>query len=624
MPRTRSLSGPQAVVLLAVLPGLLLLASCRRPPRGPSVLLVTIDTLRADRLGCYGHPGGPTPHLDALARRGALFEHATSPVPLTLPSHTSLLTGLYPFEHGVRENIGFAVPEEVTTLAEILSSAGWRTAAFTAAFPVSSETGIQQGFREFHDPLGKVDPRTGESLPPREAQFTAAEISSRAVQWLTDAPPSEPFFLWAHCYDPHEPYLPPPSFAARFPGSPYDAEVAWTDASLGVLFDRLESLDRRESILLIVTADHGESLGEHGERYHSIFLYESTQRVPLLIVWPEGGIRRARLDVPVSLVDVMPTVLRACGLPLPSELPGRDLLPLLRGDGPAGLEDRPIYLESLAGLYNHGWAPLRAIRKGSWKYVEAPREELYDLARDPEEEHDVSRGNPGRVRELRGDLRDLAPDLGQLANVPVPERALALLEALGYVGGVAPSESHDRRDPKDWIDVDNALRTSEDDLRDGRTEQALRKIEAVLRRDPDSGVALRNLARVYTKMNRPKEAEETLARAVALHPQSAHLHQAWARALLRVGRVDEAIRALRETVAREGHRWGAWLELGQAYLAKGRIDEAIAALERADELRPDGEAASILRRLRAGAANRGRPGPPASSEPVPTAGAERP
>src|SRR5712691_10829282 len=360
------------------------------PPRQP-IVLVTIDTLRADRLGSYGSTRGLTPSLDAFAREATRFTAAVSQVPLTLPSHATILTGLHPSHHGIRTNDGFRLAPTVPTLAELLKASGYATAAFIGGYPLRASSGLARGFDRYDDEF---------LTSPDATERSADEVLRSATAWI-DAKGSQPFFAWIHLFDPHSPYAPPAPFAFAHRDAPYDGEVAYTDAAVGRFLDRLRQPSLSLPVTIVIVADHGESLGEHGERTHGTFLYDATILVPLLIKLPPARLKPdptyggstdgktvARtdggrvVDVPVETADLAPTIAALAGTTL-TRSDGQSLLPLIAGA--TGDPDRPAYAESFYQNVLLGWSPLRAVRTRQWKYIEAPRPELYDLEHDPHE-----------------------------------------------------------------------------------------------------------------------------------------------------------------------------------------------------------------------------------------------
>ena len=405
----------------------LIVGACAIGPRAPrGVVLITLDTARADRLSPYGFGGAAMPALDRLAGSGVVFDQAATVAPLTLPAHTSLLTGLLPPHHGVRENASPPLGEDHVTMAEILRAHHYRTAAFVGSAILDPDRGLRQGFQEYE----ALAYDAAKPLSPRGAavQRRGGTVIDDAIRWL-DEVGDAPFFLWAHLYDPHRPYAAPEPFASRH--DPYLAELAYADAQIGRLLDSLQRRDLLDRVIVVVTADHGESLGEHREMDHGVFLYESVLRVPLIVRAP--GLAPSRVPDLVRITDVMPTVLDLLHLPVPS-LDGISIVEIMHGRRRAGLE---AYAESLYPQ-RHGWAPLFSLRDDRFKFIDAPSPELYDLQRDPFEQRNLFEQRQALAVALRSRLR------AQLARprpdgVGIPDDDLrARLAALGYTAGGVP------------------------------------------------------------------------------------------------------------------------------------------------------------------------------------------
>ncbi len=374
-----------------------------RPAR-PNLLLITLDTTRADHLGCYGRADAATPNLDALARSGARFEQALSPAPLTLVSHATMLTGLAPRRHGVRDNVVFRLDASHPTLASILGERGYATAAVVAAAVLDRSTGLARGFDSYDDRV-----RIGERSEFNFEERAASQVTDAARTLLQDLKP--PFFLWVHYYDPHAPYVPPEPYAGRFAGRPYDGEIAFMDEGIGGLVAALRAKGLERTTVVAVAGDHGESLGEHGEDRHDLFVYQATQRVPLLIAGP-GVPARRRVGANVGLVDLLPTLLDLLGLPAPARIDGRSLVPMLASGGKAmSIEDpkRGYEMESFFPAYSYDWAPPLALVSGRFKYVALPRPELYDLVADRSETRDL-------LADVTGDPGSSGPTSGSTAG----------------------------------------------------------------------------------------------------------------------------------------------------------------------------------------------------------------
>jgi choline-sulfatase len=451
-PRPRRTAARGPVLPIAVIAVLVGLASywwhvLRDPNQPRNVVIVTLDTTRADRLSAYGYMDVSLPHLDRLAAEGIVFDQATSVAPLTLPAHASLFTGLLPPSHGVRENASPPLGDEYMTLAEVLQASGVRTGAFVGAAVLDADRGLAQGFEHYSGVAA-----TG---APERRQRRADEVIGEAVRWLEEVR-GERFFLWAHLYDPHRPYDPPAPFQSMH--DPYLGEIAFADSQIGRLLEALERERLLDHTIVIVAGDHGESLGDHGERDHGIFLYDSVLRVPFLVRVP--NLTPRRVGEVVRLTDVMPTVLELLGIPAP-ESDGVSLAGLMRGT------EQDLDLEAYAeSLYprHFGWSPLYAVRQGRYKFIEAPRPELYDLQRDPFETRNLYGEHPWAVAALRRRVSAIRQerevrDSGASGSMTVAQDLRQRLEALGYVGHAAPVSGVPEEalpDPKDCIAVHTA------------------------------------------------------------------------------------------------------------------------------------------------------------------------
>jgi arylsulfatase A-like enzyme/Tfp pilus assembly protein PilF len=519
----------------------------------PNVLLVTIDTLRADHVGAYGYAAARTPSIDRLAREGVLVHDAVVQVPQTRPSHTSIFTGRNPYEHGIRDNASRPLKPGTPTLASTLRAAGYDSAAFIGAFPVSRTSGLDQGFATFDDPFGAGELATTQG---GEMERRAVAVVDPALRWLR-RPRTAPFFAWVHLFDPHAPYEPPAAFVNKT--RPYDGEVAYADSQLGRLLAWLDQSGQRARTLVIVTSDHGEGLGDHGEDEHLFFVYDSTLRVPLVFSWPGRLPAAARVGGQFRSVDLMTTLLELVGVAAPPTS-GVSRAAALRAGG--RIPENESYAESLYGQLHFGYAPLRALRADGWKYIEAPKAELYRLAEDPGETKNLlytraTVGSSMRSKLVAHDKGAGSPPTDAVADDPA---ALERLAALGYVGGGgfkggAPSGA----DPKDRIgefqsyrrDVVKALRL----YREGQLAGAI--------------ALLRKLASATTR-----EGDKVLER------RSFNVDYYLGRSLLDSGRPAEAVRPLESAVAQSPTAAPAWAYLAEAYRASGRLPDATEAIAR--------------------------------------------
>jgi choline-sulfatase len=586
--RARAVRAPLVLLLLAAVPA----ASPReRPPAPPSVLVVTVDTLRPDALGFAGGRN-ETPNLDALAREGCRFPAAVSPVPLTLPAHASILTGRLPARHGVRDN-GQVLGRDVPTLAERFATAGYANDAFVAGYPLRALFGLDRGFARYDDTL----PAGSEGWLERKAP----DVTAAALEWLRTAP--RPFFLWVHYYDPHDPYTPPPAFRGPGPRGAYDGEVSFADHAIGALRAGVPEADRA-SLLTLFAADHGESLGEHRERAHGYFVYDTTVLVPAVIHWP-GHVAPRESRAPVRLVDLAPTLLDLAGLPALPDTDGVSLAPLLAG---RPLPPEPAFVESQQPWTTYGWSPLAAVRHGGWKYVRAPRPELYDLARDPGEEADRSRSEPSRRAVLESLLDRFERQSAARAARADDPAVMESLRALGYVGGAPPAGPPPAglADPKDRIPQRDALMDAESRLRAGDHAGALARFEAVLAVEPRNRFATLRSGIALLKKGDARGAAARLRAAVALDPGQAESRYALADALTRAGQEAAAIPEWMEAVRLQPRRVAAWSNLGTALGRAGRPVEAERAFAEALALQPDDPQLLANRAFAARAAGRPR------------------
>jgi tetratricopeptide (TPR) repeat protein len=581
--------------------------------RGGNVLLVTIDTLRADRVGAYGSGLGLTPTLDRFAAEGLRFAVARAHVPMTLPSHTTIMTGLYPVANGVHDNGSFRFDGRKPTLAGVLKSAGYRTGAFVGAFVLDARFGLNAGFDVYDDRV------RGASSNLDIVQRAAAGVLAPAGEWILNG--STPFFAWVHLYDPHEPYTPPEPFASRYQQDPYAGEIAYADASLGAFFDRLRAAGALDRTLVVIASDHGESLGEHGERTHGLFAYDATMRVPLL-VWARETIRPAVIASPVRLVDVAPTVLDLVGISS-GPFDGRSLRPLAAGDQPS--EDPGSYFEALNANLTRNWAPLKGFVRNETKLVDLPIPELYDLKADPGEQRNVYASQRERARDLESRLDGVgAGSRALIAPTPVDSEAEARLRSLGYVVGAAPRPTRaytPADDPKRLVHLDAMLDDAAAALARGDAPAAAATLQSAIDQRPDLTIAYDRLAFVLRSSGRIRDAIAVLERAARNgHADSALLRSlgaalrdagdltrsmavleplarknpadlqtldALGQAYARANRPRDAEAMLRRVLAASPNASATWNNLGSLYLSENRIDEAYDALSKAIAINPD-------------------------------------
>ncbi|MEM6453751.1 MAG: sulfatase-like hydrolase/transferase [Acidobacteriota bacterium] len=547
-------------------------------PPARDVILITVDTLRWDALGFADGPAerrASTPVLDRLAAAGTIYRDAYAHNVVTLPSHANLLTGRYPYDHGVRENSGFVLRDDVPTLATLLGDAGFATGAFVAAFPLDRRFGLARGFATYDDAVaaGRDD---AFAIPERRGDAVVAP----ALAWW-QAERARRRFLWVHLYDPHAPYAAEPRFAAQHPDQPYLGEVAAVDAYLAPLLTPLLDAGARDAIV-VVTADHGEALGEHGEMTHGLFAYQPTLKVPL-VVWGARIAAGAVDAAPAAHVDLLPTLLDATGLDdrLPADLPGRSLRDAAAR---ASAAERPIYFEALSAYYNRGWAPLRGVVRDRHKAIDVPLIELYDLVDDPAESRNRVDDQRRRLNALRADLAGPAwpPAAADAANQLDPEAA-AQLRALGYLSadGAAPDRAFTPDDdPKRLVVLDRQLHEAVDSFTRGQYDAAIATLQDVVAARPSMAVGHMHLAMSLRAADRGGEAIAVLERALADGVDDVALARQLGLTLAEAGRGSEAIDVLAPLAAGGASDPESLAALGNAYYAAGRLREAREAYER--------------------------------------------
>jgi arylsulfatase A-like enzyme/Tfp pilus assembly protein PilF len=568
-----------------------------RPPAAPAiartadqnVLLITLDTMRADGLSCYGGRA-TTPNLDRLASLGVRYEFAHAHAVMTLVSHASILTGLYPFQHGIHDNASFRLPPTIPTLATMLHARGLATAAFIASFALDSRFGLNTGFDVYDEKYGKSQTSAGFTMPERRGDA----VVQAATAWL--AQQKGRWFAWTHLFDPHAPYDPPSPYKEQYADQPYYGEVVFTDSVLGRLLDAARDPSGRPT-LVIVTGDHGEGLGDHGEMTHGLFAYESTLRVPLIVAqidrntpsWASGatagpeGASGAVSSTPARHVDIVPTILDALQVTLPSGLPGHSLLRTSRGEADA----TDSYFEARSASFNRGWAPLTGILLDREKYIDLPLPERYDLRHDPGEQTNLLNRDPARQRDLEARLRTMGAAANPVRRSEDPETA-ARLRSLGYVSGSAQPRSRytEEDDPKRLVELDQALRRAVDLYERKRPADAIPIYQQVIAKRPGMEVTYTQLAMLYWDLGDPHSAIETLQRARQAGVDGIELRTKLGMYLAESGAVDRALPLLREAAAGTFPDLDALNALGIALLRSGRTDEGVATFNRILQLNP--------------------------------------
>ncbi len=568
-----------------------LLAS-RKTPSDVNLLVVTLDTTRADRLGAYGFNRGTTPHLDALAEDAVVFEHATSAVPLTFPSHTTIFTGEYPTRHGIRDNGGFFLDPSATTMAEVLKGAGYQTGAFIGAWVLESRWGLSQGFDKYSD---QFDLSKYKVISLGTVQKKGEEVVNDALAWL-DTVKTKKFFGWVHLYDAHTPYEPPEPFASRFPNQPYLGEIAYADAQVGRLLDWLKANGLDRNTVVVITGDHGESLGEHGEATHAYFVYDSTMHVPLIVKTPWND--KGRNKSMVSLADIFPTVLDLIGLPpVKGPIDGTSLaLGIVNPSAPVG---GTAYAETYFPRYHFGWQHLRSLRSNEYTYVDAPEPELYDRRTDPGETSNIYKAFSARAEDLRLKLEAIA----RVDQGKAPERksldpdTLQRLAALGYVGNVIDvNPDAVLPDPKVKLPLFQKMNRAKDLAQDDDVEGATKLLQSVVAEDPNIMDAHLTLGNWLVRLKRGEEAIASFRHALALKPDDDIALGNLARLFLSRGRksdAEDAIRVFETALARNPKNPQAWFQLAVLAMDMGDADRAKHAFVRAAEENPKMGAAWI-------------------------------
>jgi arylsulfatase A-like enzyme/Tfp pilus assembly protein PilF len=553
----------------------------------PNLLLVTLDTVRADRLGSYGFKAARTPVMDRLAREGVRFADATSHAPITGPAHAGLLTGRYPARFGIRDNAATPIPAEAVTLAEVLKGAGYRTGGFIGAFILDRAYGFDQGFDVFDAEFKGFDPRAR-----LNAERPAEAVVERAVSWLRALPQGQPFFAWVHLYDAHSPYTPPPPFEKIFKDRPYDGEIAAVDQAIGSVIAVLEERGQLERTVVVAIGDHGEGLGEHGEDAHGVFLYDSVLRIPWLMRLPGKDRAGTVIGEQVRAIDLMPTVLDAVQVNVPKGLDGESLLGIVRGRSRP--DPPPAYAETYYPKLHYGWSELRAVRVGDWKFIEAPRSELYSLRADPGEKVDVVARQGGLAARLGAELAGIASAWSQLPEraAPAPDReTLERLRSLGYVGFGTPSVSGARGpDPKDMIGQLTAftrlMGDATEDLRAGRRAAAAEKLSRALAINQRAYNAHVMLGDVYLESRQYERALGEYEAAALLNPSSAAPLVGAASTLIAMGKSDLATRKIDEAEKLEPRSYEVPFTRGRISERAERNREAAEYFQRAVDLNP--------------------------------------
>lgn len=559
----------------------------------PNVILMTLDTTRADHIACYGYPNVRTPRIDALARRGILFEQATTNSPLTLPAHCSILTGMYPTYHGVRINGNTALNEAQTTIAEVYSGQGYQCGAFIGAFVLDGRWGLKQGFQHYDD---RFDLKKYKHIDLGAVQRPGNEVMDVALDWLEEKK-SAPFFAWIHLYDPHTPYEPPEPYLSEYSSKGlsglYDGEIAFMDEQIGRCVDWLKANGLDDKTILVLVGDHGEGLGSHGEGTHGYFIYEYAIHVPLIIVTPFEELQGVRVASQVRLIDIFPTLLEMTTVTSPAKSQGRSLLPSMFR--PQKEEDGFAYAESMSPNLQFGWNSIHSLRTTKYKYIDTPKAELFDLTQDPGELTNLLQRYPKIGGEMKDTLTRVMEETSQGAPTPqaanLDRETIEKLSALGYVGAPvatkkASSGEEILADPKDKFPVFQAVTSAGSLILEDKFSEAAAKLEAALEEEPMIPQALLVLSTCYVELGRTEEAKAKLDLLLKEDPENIPALISMANILLEERKDEDVIALCEQTISLDERNTQAHLLLGEVYLGRMEFAEALPHLEMAVEIQP--------------------------------------
>ncbi len=573
------------VIVLYALFGQGIIASQKRKQlKQLNVILLTLDTLRADFVGAYKKGKADTPNMDRIAAEGVLFENCIAQTPLTLPSHTSILSGTYPLYHQVRDNGGFLVPESLEFVSEVLQKQGFTTAAFIASYVLHSKWGFNQGFNKYSDDF---DLTKYKKISLGNVQKRADEVLGDARKWLGENKHKK-FFTWIHLYDPHTPYDPPSPFKEKFSNQPYRGEVEYLDYELGLFFDWLKKEDIYDNSLIIMMADHGESLGEHDEDSHGFFIYKPTVWIPLIIHAP-FKFPRQKINNIVESIDVAPTILEALGIPAPGSFQGQSLMNLMFGDKEARKD--VAYTETYYPRMHYGWSELKALYfNKNWKYILAPKQELYDLREDADEKENLALKESVQARKARTRLQEFITDKSQNARkvgeaLKLDKEDLQKLAALGYfTNAVDTSGKTDLPDPKGKVQVFNDLAESRRLMQEKDYDRAIGILEVIIKENPQIVDGILQLGNAYNENNMPQKALACFYRVLEQKPdyQAAMINVI--NSLIRLGELDKAIEEIQRFFKTFPRDHALYNELGTIYFLKKDYEKSQAALNKSLEI----------------------------------------
>jgi arylsulfatase A-like enzyme/Flp pilus assembly protein TadD len=557
------------------------------PP--PNVVFITIDTLRADHLGCYGYKRIRTPNIDSLAAVSVRFERAYTPVPVTLPAHTVIFTGTYPMLNGMHDFSTNKLSPNQPTLASVLAQNGYVTGAVIGSAVLDSRFGLNRGFAFYYD---HFDFNRLEESNLEEMDRPGDVVTDKALDWLRNNYRSK-FFLWMHLYDPHYPYRPHASFSDEYKDRPYDGEIAFADAQVGRLLHFLKEKGVFQHTLIVLSGDHGESLGEHGEKTHGFFIYNATVHVPVIVHLPDETTART-VGALVNLADIMPTALKELKIPVPQQVQGRNLLPLIRASEE---EDKSfsLYAETFLPRLHFNWSELRAVETDRYHFIDAPKPELYDLSQDPDETQNLYAQRKAVAEELRARLTKLMSQYSadhELATKTGLDPALMeRLKSLGYAGfsggGDSAGSGQSLPDPKDRVEVYELISDATANSQHGEYAASVQKLQTALKTDPDSVPIHYLLGLNYYRLRDYASAIEQLNRVLQLSPDYALATFQLGLAYAMSGDLDNAISALRQALRLDATNFSAAYNLGAVYAEKKMVQEATAAFRQSVSINPD-------------------------------------
>jgi arylsulfatase A-like enzyme/tetratricopeptide (TPR) repeat protein len=557
----------------------------------PNVLLITVDTTRADHLPAYGYKKIKTPNIDALANEGILFRQCATTSPLTLPAHCSIFTGTYPTYHGVRINGNTALSSENLTLAEAFSKNGYQTGAFVGAFVLDGRWGLNQGFDHYDD---QFDLKKFKKLDLGLVQRPGNEIVDAALVWLEDQK-DKPFFAWLHFYDPHTPYAPPDRYKPESNSmiGLYDGEIAYMDEQIGRCLMWLQRKGLKEKTIVALIGDHGEGLGDHGEKTHGYFIYDYAVHVPFILSAPAKGATGVEIPSQVRTIDLYPTLLQASGISISKNVQGTSLWSLIQ-DGGRSSDRFYAYSESMAPSIQYGWSPLLSLRTSKFKFIDAPRKEFYDLKNDPTEQNDVHEANSKTFADYEKTLKKVVQETSEgapgahVANLD--SETVERLAALGYIGAAVATkpagDPHALIDPKDRLTVHEAIQEAGELTNNDQNQEAAAVLEKILKEDPENPQARLLLAGSYVELKRPEEAASLLRSLLEEDPNNVRALVCLANILQDEGKSDEVIVLCKKAVEVDERNSQALGLMGQAYMDMANFKEALPWLKKAVDIQP--------------------------------------